>query len=77
MTTITKPGLEQRAARHRESALKNIEQIRAYTDLAAARLSAGQPIGPVQVQSILRNAEELLAAAAALEEIGYIAQAIT
>lgn len=66
------PDLTRRADRFRETALKNIEQIRAYADLVDGRLAKGQPVSPVQVQSILRNAEELLAAAAVLDQIREI-----
>ena len=66
------PDLTRRADRFRETALKNIEQIRAYADLVDGRLAKGQPVSPVQVQSILRNAEELLAAAAVLDQLSEI-----
>jgi hypothetical protein len=74
MTSTTANSAWRRDQR-RESALTNVEQIKAYADLVFSRLATGQPIGPVQVQSILRNAEELLAAVAVIEELDAIAEA--
>ena len=75
MTTTTEtagPDLTRRVERLRESALKNIEQIRAYTDLVGTWLTGGEHFSPAHVQVILRNAGELAAVAAGLDELRQI-----